>query len=185
MSLVETTWEGAVGLRRYGARVLTFRPGSRDDAPALLALFDEAVAWLVARGQPGQWGSEPWSADEQKSAFIADLVSTGLTVAEEEGEVLGGIVVGEPMRYVEPADEPELYVRLLITSRRRAGERIGAQLLDLAKEEARARGLGLLRVDCYAAPGLVAWYESQGFEVVAPIHVGEWEGRLLAQRVDD
>jgi hypothetical protein len=28
--------------------------GGPDDAPALLALFDDAVAWLVARGQTGQ-----------------------------------------------------------------------------------------------------------------------------------
>jgi hypothetical protein len=32
------------------------RPGIAADAPLLLALFDEAVAWLVTRGQPGQWG---------------------------------------------------------------------------------------------------------------------------------
>jgi GNAT superfamily N-acetyltransferase len=161
----------------------TFRPGSAADAPALLALFDEAVAWLVARNQPGQWGTEPFSESEPHRDFVTDLASSGLTVAEDDGEVVGALVVGEPMRYVEPADEPELYVRLLITSRRRAGEDIGSRLVELAREEARIRGVGLLRVDCYAAPTLVAWYESQGFEVVAPLQVGEWEGRLLAQRV--
>jgi GNAT superfamily N-acetyltransferase len=163
--------------------VTTFRPGSREDAPALLALFDEAVSWLVARGQPGQWGAEPWSESERHREFVADLASSGLTVAEDGGDVVGALVVGEPMRYVEPADEPELYIRLLITSRRRAGEGLGSRLVELAREDARARGVELLRVDCYAAPPLVAWYESQGFEVVAPLHVGEWEGRLLAQRV--
>jgi ribosomal protein S18 acetylase RimI-like enzyme len=163
--------------------VVRFRPGSRDDAPALLALFDEAVAWLVERGQPGQWGTEPWSGSERHRAFVSELAAAGLTVAEEDGEVVGALVVGEPMPYVDPAPEPELYVRLLITSRRRRGERIGERLVELARADARARGVSLLRVDCYAAPTLVAWYERQGFEVVAPLHVGEWEGRLLEQRV--
>jgi hypothetical protein len=37
-------------------------PGSAADGGRLLALFDDAVAWLVARGQTAQWGSEPFSA---------------------------------------------------------------------------------------------------------------------------
>jgi ribosomal protein S18 acetylase RimI-like enzyme len=163
--------------------MIVLRPGSRDDAPALLDLFDEAVAWLVARGQPGQWGTEPWSTSERHASFVSELAASGLTIAEDEGVVVGALVVGEPMPYVDPAPEPELYVRLLITSRRRSGERIGEQLVERAKEDARARGVSLLRVDCYAAPTLVAWYERQGFEVVAPLQVGEWEGRLLQQRV--
>ena len=40
---------------------LSIRPGSPADYDALLALFDEAVAWMVARGQEGQWGSRPFS----------------------------------------------------------------------------------------------------------------------------
>jgi hypothetical protein len=38
VSLVETTREGHVGVRRHGEVGLAFR----DDAPALLALFEEA-----------------------------------------------------------------------------------------------------------------------------------------------
>ena len=41
---------------------MNIRPGRPEDARTVLALFDEAVAWLVARGQPGQWGTEPFSA---------------------------------------------------------------------------------------------------------------------------
>ena len=34
------------------------RRGGPRDTPRLLALFDDAIAWLVARGQTGQWGRE-------------------------------------------------------------------------------------------------------------------------------
>jgi hypothetical protein len=46
------------------------RPGSADDAPLVLALFDEAVAWLVARGQPGQWGTQPWSQRPSAVGYV-------------------------------------------------------------------------------------------------------------------
>ena len=31
--------------------------GGAADAARLLALFDDAIAWLVSRGQTGQWGT--------------------------------------------------------------------------------------------------------------------------------
>jgi GNAT superfamily N-acetyltransferase len=162
----------------------TIRAGGSEDAPILLDLFDEAVEWLVARGQPGQWGSEPFSATPERVAAVERLAGEGrLFVAEQDGAPVGALIVGERMPYAPEAGEPELYVRLLITSRRRAGQGIGARLVERAREEARAAGVTLLRVDCYAAPGLVAWYESQGFTPVAPLYVGAWEGRLLEQRV--
>ena len=42
--------------------MLEIRHGGAQDAPLLLELFDDAVRWMVARGQTGQWGSEPFSA---------------------------------------------------------------------------------------------------------------------------
>lgn len=45
------------------------RPGGEDDVPAVLALLDGAVAWLVARGRPGQWGVDPLSANPRRVAL--------------------------------------------------------------------------------------------------------------------
>jgi hypothetical protein len=44
---------------------LIMRPGEPRDAATVLALWDKAVRWLVARGQVGQWGSEPVSAGSE------------------------------------------------------------------------------------------------------------------------
>ena len=41
---------------------MIIRNGLPDDARIVLALFDEAVAWLVERGETGQWGTELCSA---------------------------------------------------------------------------------------------------------------------------
>lgn len=93
------------------------------------------------------------------------------------------------MPYVPAVDEPELYVRLLVTDRSLAGHGIGSTLLDHARELARAAGVGLLRVDCFAGGdgALVRYYERQGFTrteaFAVPVNGSEWPGQVLAQRL--
>ena len=41
------------------AENIDIRPGTVEDVPIVLGLLDKAVRWLVARGRPGQWGTEP------------------------------------------------------------------------------------------------------------------------------
>ncbi|MEW9552598.1 hypothetical protein [Nonomuraea sp. NPDC050783] len=103
------------------------RPGTAGDIPAVLAMFDSAVAWLARHGRTGQWGGQ---ALHRRSA---------------------------PHRAGDP----------------------------WAAAEALARGVGLLRVDCYAGDDgrLVAYYESCGFTRVAPFRVKDWPGMLLQRRL--
>jgi GNAT superfamily N-acetyltransferase len=163
------------------------RPGTDADVSVVLGLMDEAVEWLVSRGQTGQWGTEPLSG---RGSFVSQLegwVGTGgLRIAEsDDGTAIGALIVGPRQPYVRPVDEPELYVILLVTSRRHAGERIGTKLVEQAIAEARGAGVRLLRVDCWAgAPSLVQWYESQGFVPVARFAVGDWQGQLFELRID-
>jgi GNAT superfamily N-acetyltransferase len=76
-------------------------------------------------------------------------------------------------------------VNLLVTDRSFAGRGVGAALLDHARDLAVARGLGLLRVDCYAGDdrALVRYYESVGFTATEPFTVGEWPGQVLERRL--
>ncbi len=161
---------------------IELREGGPADLERVLALFDEAIEWLVARGQPEQWGREPWSARPETRDRVRGLVSRGLWLAEREGETVGALTVGEAPDYVEDeAPAEELYIQLLITSRRHAGEGIGALLVGHAERLARESGAGVLRVDCWAgAPALVAWYESQGFARTSTFEVAGWPGQVLA-----
>ncbi|MEU8300195.1 GNAT family N-acetyltransferase [Micromonospora sp. NPDC048909] len=173
------------------AQHLTVRPGDPTDAPAVLRLLDDATAWLVARGRTGQWGTEPASADPRRIAQAdAWAGSGGLWLAMLGERPVGALVVGAATEYVPAATEPEVYVNLLVTDRAYAGQAIGGRLLAQAAELARDRGVGLLRVDCYAGGdgALVRWYERQGFTRTDPFTVRRpgrepWPGQVLARRL--
>jgi GNAT superfamily N-acetyltransferase len=155
--------------------VVQFRAGSSEDTEAVVALFDANVAWLVERGRSEQWGSEPFSESPKHVDFVRDLLSSGVvTIAEIDGEVVGASVVTDhPMPYVPAIEEPERYLKLLIASPAYRGQQIGHRLIELAREQTVADGVGLLRVDCWSGGDrrLVSYYTSEGFAPTQEIEV--------------
>jgi GNAT superfamily N-acetyltransferase len=151
------------------------------DAPLLLALFDEAIEWLVARGQTGQWGSQPYSARPAGVEQVERLASNGgLRIAEQAGTAVGALDLGSAPEYVPPSDHLESYVQLLLTSRTHARQGIGTVLVGRAIAEARQRGCEQLRVDCWAgAPSLIAWYERHGFHRSGTFTLNGWRGQIF------
>ncbi len=172
--------------------LLLLPAGGPSGATAVLRLLDDATAWLVAHGRTGQWGTGPASADPRRVGQAQAWASGGgLWLAQLGGRPVGALVVGAATEYVPPATEPELYVNLLVTDRAYAGHGIGGRLLDHAADLGRERGVGLLRVDCYAGGdgALVRWYERQGFTRTEPFTVRRpgrepWPGQVLARRLD-
>jgi GNAT superfamily N-acetyltransferase len=171
--------------RGMSVRGLKIRPGDEADGPAVIAMFDEAVAWLVDRGQTGQWGATPFSERpgirERVYGFRA---GGGLHIAEVRGEPVGVLVVGPAPAYAPAAPLPELYIVLLISSRRLIGRGIGAALVGKAIEIAYQRDAEVLRVDCWAhAPGLVRWYEKQGFTRSSRFELNGWQGQIFTMEL--
>ncbi len=171
---------------------MKIRPGGPDDVAVVLALGDEAVQWMNARGNTQQWGTAPWTGNQKRAAAIGDQArGGGMRIAEDQdGTVLGAMVITENRQaYVPPAGERELYVNLLLVSRLHSGRGIGAVLIERAKREAAARGINLIRVDCWAGEegSLVHAYEKYGFtrvqEFTVTLPAGEWPGMLLAMRL--
>jgi GNAT superfamily N-acetyltransferase len=166
---------------RMSVNGLTIRPGGEADGPAVVALFDDAVAWLVERGQTGQWGATPFSERPGVRERVHDFrVGGGLHVAELDGQPVGVLVVGPAPVYAPPAPVPELYIILLISSRRLPGRGIGPALVNRAIELGYQRGAEVLRVDCWAhAPGLVRWYEKHGFSRSSRFELNGWQGQIF------
>ncbi|MEV0972188.1 GNAT family N-acetyltransferase [Microtetraspora glauca] len=165
---------------------MMIRKGGPADVQAVLGMFDSAVAWLTERGRTGQWGSEPFSTDPARIESVSRQAGEGgMRIAEVGGEPAGCIVVGAAMPYVPSPVEPELYVQSLVIDKRFAGQGVGAALLGWAREEAAGRGVGVLRVDCYAGDdgNLVKYYERMGFSRTLAFKVGEWPGQILEMRI--
>ena len=168
---------------------ISIRDGGPDDIPAILGMFDSAVAWLVAQGRTGQWGSTPWSENPKAVAMVERYVMTGSPfIAEVDGMPAGTLTLTDsPGPYIGAVDEPERYVHLLASDRRFKGYGVGGALLAHAAEATRRAGISLLRVDCYAGDDrkLVAYYESNGFTATEAFVVGadKWPGQVLARRV--
>jgi GNAT superfamily N-acetyltransferase len=173
--------------------MITVRAGSPEDVSHGLRLLDDAVVWLATQGRTGQWGSDPLSQiPEFVSRMNGEFEHNDVWLAEIDGSVVGVMLLGrEPMPYVAPVDEPELYLRLLVTDRTRIGSGIGQALVDRAVAEARSRGIDLVRVDCYAGDDrkLVSAYERMGFTPTEPFSVksrgADWPGQVLAIRLSD
>jgi len=164
---------------------MRIRPGDETDGPTVVAIFDEAVAWLVERGQTEQWGATPFSERPGIRERVHGFrIGGGLQIAEREGEPVGVLVVGPAPAYAPPASMPEPYIILLLSSRRLAGHGIGHALVNRAIELGHERGAEILRVDCWAhAPGLVRWYEKQGFERSGRFELNGWQGQVFTMQL--
>jgi GNAT superfamily N-acetyltransferase len=161
--------------------VITIQQGTAGDAGRLLALFDDAVAWLVARGQTAQWGSEPFSTRPKTVERVeAWAASGGLHFAIDDTTDAGAIVLGEAHDYIPAAEVPELYVLVLLTAATHRNRGVGARLIAHAAGLARAQGAEQLRVDCWAGvDALPAAYERLGFTRTGSFDVDGWPGAIL------
>lgn len=150
-------------------------------------MFDGAVAWLAERGREGQWGAGPWSRDPRRVERVRGMAAhPGLLIAEIAGSAAGAMILTDtPPAHIPPAGEPEIYIDLLITGRAHTGRGVGAYLLDHARAVTRERGLGLLRVDCWAGGDgrLVRYYTSQGFTPTERFEVDGWVGQVFEDRL--
>ncbi|WP_405427818.1 GNAT family N-acetyltransferase [Micromonospora sp. NBC_00617] len=170
-------------------RGIRIRRGGPADAPAVLTMLDSAVLWMNARGNTEQWGTTPFSEKPGGVELVDRYLTENLPyIAELDGTPAGALVLDsgpDPQTPITPADEPERYVRLLVSDRRFAGRHLGSALLTHAVQETRRAGVRLLRVDCWAGGGgeLVAFYERHGFTRTETFRSGAWPGQVLAQRV--
>ncbi|MEU8424267.1 GNAT family N-acetyltransferase [Micromonospora sp. NPDC048835] len=166
------------------------RPGGPADAPAVLDMLDSAVVWMNDRGNTEQWGTRSFSEKPERVEQVDRYLTENLPyIAEVDGTPAAALVLDsgpDPRAPIAPAEEPERFVRLLVSDRRFAGQKLGSALLAHAVEETRRAGVRLLRVDCWAGGGgeLVAYYERHGFTPTETFLAGSWPGQVLAQRVD-
>ena len=140
----------------YDLQIEFFRAKS-DQIGQVLAVLDEAAAWLQERGV------KQWPARFERS-WIEDAIRRGDTWLLNLGDKASGTVTLERSDPVWDDAPPAaaLYVHRMAVRRSAAG--LGAIILDLAADAARQRDLEALRLDCVASNDrLRAYYEAAGF----------------------
>ncbi|HEX5570321.1 MAG TPA: GNAT family N-acetyltransferase [Ktedonobacterales bacterium] len=151
--------------------VVTITRATEADAATLVALYDEASAWLMARGLrqwPPGWWTEAVAVREMRAGHE-------LYLAWRAGQPVGKLTLqwDDPETWGEQPPDAG-YIHGLCVSRTAAELGLGAALLDWAGQRVRTRGRRWLRLDCMAAnPRLRAYYERLGF-VYRGIGDGGW-----------
>ncbi|MFZ5817931.1 MAG: GNAT family N-acetyltransferase [Bacillota bacterium] len=165
-------------------------PATLEEIPAVLALFDESVAWLAEKGLTGQWGTTPFSQlPRMRERLVGWVERRTLFVARLAGEVVGVLSVGPevpPYAVAEWEARPATayYLEAFTTRRRVEGKGLGGALLRWAEGYTGAHGIDWLRLDCWADnPGLVGYYRRQGYTPVGEVNLGTWRGQLMEKRL--
>lgn len=155
---------------------VTVEAARPDEISAVVALLDEAAAWLKDRGID-QWpasfsGDATWRTDR-----IRSYIEHGLTylARDRSGQPVGTFTL-------TPAADPQFahgwpngpensgYLFRMAVSRRASGRDLGGKLLDWAAREVARWGKKWLRIDVHRLnPDLQEYYRQHGFTKVAEV----------------
>ncbi|MBB6550818.1 GNAT family N-acetyltransferase [Nonomuraea rubra] len=154
---------------------LTLRPATTRDVPALLALMDAILTWLVARGRTEQWGTVPFSRLPGFPELFTGWTSQGaITTAERGGTCVGLLALAPaPPPYIPPGLIPggAVFIHTIMSARGPAGHGVGHALLEEAARRAGAQGAPALALDHWAGSAeLDQIYDKHGF-----VKTGEYE----------
>ncbi|QUQ68204.1 GNAT family N-acetyltransferase [Kutzneria sp. CA-103260] len=164
---------------------MRLRRAVREDAPAVLGLFDEAVRWLTNKGRTEQWGTGPFSTNPKQVARVESWLADEAWLAETGDRAAGFVAFGTPHAYVPPSDVPELYVSGLVGGRFPRARGAGRMLLEHARARAVEEGVERVRLDCYADEDrvLVDFYRSAGFTATDELVVAGKPVQVLELRL--
>lgn len=147
------------------------------DVDGIAAIFDEAKAWLHARGIH-QW------EESRPANWLSECVQRGEFFVAREPEVVG------MFRLVWTDEEnlwtmaPAGYLGKLVVCRKYAGRGIGLKLLAAADRIISNAERSLLRLDCWAGNTvLIDYYTRAGFRKIGLGNLGGVEVCLLERIV--
>jgi len=161
--------------RISGAPPRRICPVGPDAAPEAVAILLEVSAWSLARG------IEVWTEAELPVATFESTARAGeLLLGFEDGRAAATMTLQtlDTVYWPESPRGTALYLHKIGVRRAFAGSGWLGALVAFAVEDARGRGIPLLRLDTLAGTALRGLYEGQGFRALEepPIMV---RGRAL------
>ena len=161
--------------------MMTIERAAAADLPEVLALLNEAAAWLQSRGLD-QW-PHGFSA-----ARIGLMISRHeVWLARDDGRPVGTVTISgeaDPDFWTAAESrEPAVYVSKLAVSRADAGVGLGALLLRWAADYAARIGCDWARLDAWRTNDqLHAYYRQRGWDYVRTVSLPHRRSGALFQR---
>jgi GNAT superfamily N-acetyltransferase len=149
----------------------SIRRATVEDMRVIIGMIDEASAWLATKGTD-QW-ARPWPSKIARDARVWRGINGRSTwIAEDQGEPVATITYkqngNQNLWSAGERRNPAVYACRLVVSRKRAGDEIGAALIDWAGYRAfQAWKAQWIRIDVWTEnTALHRYYERHGFEPV-------------------
>ncbi|GAA3661891.1 hypothetical protein GCM10022224_026880 [Nonomuraea antimicrobica] len=174
-----TTWATAMPERP----VLAARLAVKSDTERVIELRAESERWLAKRGIQ-QWTAR-WD-EIGREKIRRNIANRETWVFEDDGEAIAAVTLNArpDLDFWDlDADGPALYLYKLLLARDRAGEGLGADIVNWSVDQAARRGFPWLRLDvCRTNKGLQRYYREQGFDHVRSVDVKGRDSGACFQR---
>lgn len=164
---------------------MIIEPAKGEDLSEVIAMREEASAWLANRGID-QW-REPWPDYDSMAARILGSIRAGETwmVRHPSGATAATVALDEladPRLWTEDERrEPALYLHRLVVRRQWAG--LGSRILDWACTRAGVLGKRWIRIDVWTDNiPLHDYYLRHGFQHVRTLQLEDYPSGALFQR---
>ncbi len=142
---------------------IEIRRAVAEDAPAIVALREEAARWLLGRG------IEQWEPGEVVEPDVLGWLASGrMYVAERPAGIAGMVRLAwdDAATWGEQAPDAG-YVQALAVARSVAGQGVGRRLLRHVEAVVARSGRSRVRLDCVASnAGLTKYYRQAGYREV-------------------
>jgi ribosomal protein S18 acetylase RimI-like enzyme len=154
---------------------LTIDPAQPHELRVVIAIIDDAAAWLHAKGITQQWHSpSPQSFVE----FMEKQIARGevYLARTADGHAIGTFRFDWTDEELW-ADDPDGggYVHSFAIRSCAHGKGVGAAMMAWAKQHVRARGKKFLRLDCWGGnKSLKNYYAGLGFTLVRYVPEEDW-----------
>ncbi|MFJ5221416.1 GNAT family N-acetyltransferase [Streptomyces sp. NPDC088400] len=159
----------------------TIRPAGSADAASVTGIVLARSAWLEERGMPS------WRKDVELVSAQTENPDGAMYVLEADGRVVGCTTVTRstpPMAWTEEElAHSALYLYTTITDPSVRAWKPGTLLALWAVDRAARLGVSWVRRGC-RFPGLVAYYERQGFTVVHEMRKTHGPMYLMSRRAE-
>ena len=151
---------------------IEIRRASEPEAFLVSEILGEAVTWLQRRGVP------MWTPDDVSVRGVEDDVNAGNFFLAWSDQVAVGTMCltnSDPLFWPDALPDEAVYAHRLAVRRAQSGGHVSSVLLRWAVDQARARGVLYLRLDCEASrQSLRRIYERFGFSYHSDRAVGSF-----------